>query len=395
MRPVKRAETPGRVWSLIERVSFWGLALLTLVAVGFVDRTPFIRMPLLADLIVIVLWTVRVAVFGRRRHGWKSLGMMGGVVALLGGFGVVTGLWLEPLWSPTFSVAPVETRSIIDLSRFRSCAGHDYSGPAVGSPGQDETDRSMKHYVSLDVRYGDGVEVVVRAMADGVVSSVVTGAAPGETAGSGDAALLDAGDVAGEITLTMSGFSQFGYWDLRYMHVVPIVEAGTRVRAGDPIGVLPPSDWDSVRNADGSLALLPTHPIQFDLALGHHSLIPFGEQLDSFVHHLDPALSLALGDAGFTVEEAVIPRVERDAQPCEGEYNVEPDADWVFGDRVRRAADEALGLDDETVTTAPVDEFALRPTCTTAIVSTKWMADDGTVWTCVTDAAGTPTWRMD
>ncbi|MFZ9483768.1 MAG: hypothetical protein ACO3AV_12825 [Ilumatobacteraceae bacterium] len=392
---MKRAETPGRVWSLVERVSFWGLALLTLVVVGFLDRTPLIRMPLLADLIVLALWTVRVAVFGRRRVGRRAVGVMAGVVALLGGFGVVTGLWLDPLWSPTFTVAPVETDSIIDLSRFRSCAGHDYSGPAVGSPGQDETDRSMKHYVSLDVRYGDGVEVVVRAMADGVVSSVVTGAPADASAGSGDATLLDVGNVAGELTLTMSGFSQFGYWDLRYMHVVPTVAAGTRVRAGDPIGVLPPSDWAGVRNADGSLAFLPTHPIQFDLALGYHSLLPFGEQLDSFVHHLDPALALTLGDAGFTVEETVIARAERDAQPCEGVYNVEVDADWVFGDRARRAADEAAGIDEETVTTAPSDEFALRPTCTKAIVSTKWMADDGTLWTCVLDDAGVPTWRMD
>lgn len=383
------------MWSLVERVSFWGLALLTLIVVGFVDRTPFIRMPLLADLILVVLWTLRVSVFSRRRHGWRALGLMGGVAALLGGFGVVTGLWLEPLWSPTFTVAPVGTESIIDLSRFRSCAGHDYSSSAVGSPGQHETDRSMKHYVSLDVRYGDGVEVVVRAMADGVVSSVVTGAAPGAVAGSGDAALLDPGDVASEITLTMSGFSQFGYWDLRYMHVVPTVTAGTRVRAGDPIGVLPPSDWEGVRNADGTLAFLPTHPVQFDLALGYHSLIPFGEQLDSFVHHLDPALTFALGDAGFTVDEAVIPRVERDAQPCDGTYNAEPDADWVFGDRARRAADEAMGLDEETANTSPPDEFALRPTCTSAIVSTKWMADDGTLWTCVLDDAGAPTWRME
>lgn len=367
--------------AIVERVSFWGLALLTLVAVGFVDRTPLIRMPLLADLVVLALWTIRVAVVSRRRHGWRAFGAMAAIVGVVGGFGVVTGLWLDPLWSPTFTVAPVEASSIIDMSRFRSCAGHDYSGPAVGSPGQHETDRSMKHYVTIDVRYGDGVEVAVRAMADGVVSAVVTTG--------------DTGDLAGDITLTMSGFSQFGYWDLRYMHVVPTVAAGTRVRAGDVIGVVPPTSWSDARNPDGSAGLLPTHPIQFDLALGYHSLIPFGEQLDSFVRHLDPALALTLGDAGFTVAEAVVPRVERDAQPCDGVYNAEPDADWVFGDRVRRAADEEAGRDDEaTGTTAPVDEFALRPVCTKAVVSTKWMASDGTLWTCVLDDAGVPTWRI-
>gem|GEM_PF-871722 len=379
---MKRAETPGRVWTLVERVSFWGLALLTLVAVGFVDRTPLIRMPLLADLVVLVLWTIRVAVVSRRRHGWRALGAMAVVGGIVGGFGVVTGLWLDPLWSPTFTVAPVEASSIIDLSRFRSCAGHDYSGPAVGSPGQNETDRSMKHYVSLDVRYGDGIEVAVRAMADGVVSAVVTGD--------------ENGDFGGDITLTMSGFSQFGYWDLRYMHVVPTVAAGTRVRAGDVIGLLPPTSWSEYRDSADSSALLPTHPIQFDLALGYHSLIPFGEQLDSFVSHLDPALALTLGDAGFTVDEAVVARAERDTQPCDGTYNAEPDADWVFGDRARRAADEEAGRDDETTgTTAPVDEFALRPVCTEAVVSTKWMAEDGTLWTCALDAAGVPTWRTD
>ena len=360
------------------------------------NYTPLRTKPILLYGAIAVLWLATTAVRGIRGRGGRAFGLTVGLVLLGALFAVTTSLWVSPLWTPTFTASPVDARLIDDMSRFRSCAGHDYSGAAVESPGETETDRSMKHYLSLSVRYGDMKEVPVRAMADGVIANVIDTAAP-----SADSALGSEGNFAGEIALTTSGFAPFGYWELRYMHVHPTVAKGKHVSAGDIIGTVPPNDWRKVVDRDGRAALLPTHPVQFDVALEFFPLLPFGKGKASFVRYLSADLKKTFDAKGFTAEATTTTRAERDARPCATQFNDDPGANWVHADAVRVAADKEASASGPSSTlpnvnngqtTDPTDPFADRPECNSAILGAQWQAQTGSLWTCMKTAEGAIAW---
>jgi hypothetical protein len=372
------------------------LFVVTVAAVPGVNYTPLRTKPLLLYMIIAALWLGLTAWRGVRGRGGKAFGVAVGLVLVAALFAVATSLWVGPLWTPTFTASPVDARLIDDMSRFRSCAGHDYSGAPVESPGETESDRSMKHYLSLSVKYGDMKEVPVRAMADGVITRVVDVAAP-----SSESALGFEGNFSGEVALTVSGFAPFGFWEIRYMHVHPTVANGKRVSAGDIIGTVPPSDWRKVVDRDGKLALLPTHPVQFDVALEFFPLMPFGKGKASFVRYLSADLKKAYDAKGFTAEATTTSRAERDARPCATRYNDDPGADWVHADAVRTAADKAASAGGPTSTLPnvnngqngnPSDPFADRPECNSAILGAQWQAQTGSLWTCMKTAEGNIAW---
>jgi hypothetical protein len=185
------------------------------------------------------------------------------------------------------------------------------------------------------------------------------------------------------------------------MHVHPTVAEGIRVSAGDIIGTVPPSDWRKVVDRDGKLALLPTHPVQFDVALEFFPLVPFGKGKASFVRYLSADLKKAFDAKGFTAEATTTSRAERDARPCAMQFNDDPGADWVHADAVRTAADKEASAGGPTSTLPnvnngqngnPSDPFADRPECNSAILGAQWQAQTGSLWTCMTTAEGNIAW---
>ena len=70
-------------------------------------------------------------------------------------------------------VNPLDLSQIRGLSKYRSCAGHDYRGPTVQTSRKESTSRSMKHYIKVkeELRGKNGV---IKAIApfDGKISNI-------------------------------------------------------------------------------------------------------------------------------------------------------------------------------------------------------------------------------
>ncbi|MFM8311817.1 MAG: hypothetical protein ACKOAZ_07945, partial [Ilumatobacteraceae bacterium] len=93
-----------------------------------------------------------------------------GAVVGYGAFGLYQAYLGSPSFTPVFTSSPVEVFEIADMSRFRSCAGGDFSGRSADSARDVEDDRSMLHQVLLRDTFGSGRQVEVYAMADGVIT---------------------------------------------------------------------------------------------------------------------------------------------------------------------------------------------------------------------------------
>lgn len=70
-------------------------------------------------------------------------------------------------------VNPLDLSQIRALSKYRSCAGHDYRGPLAATGEKETTPRSMKHYIKVKEEFA-GKNDVVKAIApfDGKISSI-------------------------------------------------------------------------------------------------------------------------------------------------------------------------------------------------------------------------------
>lgn len=70
-------------------------------------------------------------------------------------------------------VNPLDLSQIQGLSKYRSCAGHDYRSPTIQTGQKESTPRSMKHYIKIkeELRGKNGV---VKAIApfDGTISNI-------------------------------------------------------------------------------------------------------------------------------------------------------------------------------------------------------------------------------
>lgn len=360
-----------------------GGGLVTVSSPWWIPYTPLITVPLLGFAALGLGW-VLIALVARTRL--MRVSVAAGILAFAV-FAVTTSRFAAPLVTPSFTSSPVAVEELVDLSRFRSCAGHDFSGSSVDEPSVSESDRSMIHYVSLATTYGSGDDVAIAALADGTITEADAGI------DDPDDELANVGDFAGAVTLTIEPNALLGSWDVRYMNVHPTLSIGTRVHAGDVIATAPPRDWREVtwRDSPGSAAIDPDHPVQFALEVSHHPLVPTGELLASFVEMLGPTLQTEYADAGFAPADAVISRDQRDAEPCDGTYNDDPDADWVHGDAVRRAVDESAG---DKGGVPPSDGTSTRPDCTEEHLDQTFTDDAGT-WRCQWSAEGVLVWGPD
>lgn len=278
---------------------------------------------------IVALWA-GFALFRRRRI---TAGVLLGLLVLYVAGGYYVGKVSGPVFAVTLDAAPVNLDHVADMSYFRSCAGHDFSAATPDDPGTTESDRNMQHYVILDVTYGEADEIAVMAMADGVITRATTSVPDSELDGSG---FTHQGNFASEVDLTVTPFAPLGRWTLRYQHVMPTVEEGEWVSAGDIIGYVPPSDWRNLRFEPGMEHDFASEQVSFDVELTWLSYMPgMGEHLDSFMTHLSAPLAEEFRAAGFDPDAAVISRVDRDASPCNGEYNRNPAGDYYNGDELR------------------------------------------------------------
>lgn len=378
---------------VLARVVFWLFVVISVATPFWVRLTPLRSIPLLGFLIVFLGWFIYAGV----RRSKRGVIGLGAGFAVFVAFGLITGLLLAPLQTPTFSSSPVELSKIIDLSRFRSCAGHDFSAKYVDDAGTKETDRSMKHYVTLSDTYGGGVEVPVLAVTDGVIA--------GSKGTDPNGHLGNAGDFNDEVTLLADTSPLFGNWNIRYQHVHATRKQGDRVQAGDVIATVPPKDWAQVIEKEtGTPALNANQPVSFDVAVEYEPLFPTGVRNESYVKLLSSSLRDAYANAGYTLDGVITSKAARDADPCNGQYNVDPVGDWVNGDRVRQAADAAIRSSSGTSgsgssstsgssgsSTSGATSANSRPDCTAANIG-QIFNDSSGAWKCMKSAEGNLTW---
>ena len=289
--------------------------LATVGSVWWVPRSPWLRIAAVPFCVLVVLWA---AYFAFRRV-WMLSVVLVAVVAGYLLFGLYQSTLGSPSFEPVFTAGPVALEEIADISRFRACTVGDLSGRALD--GEVERDRFMAHRVVVGSSFGSGRQVEVLAMADGVITAAQNFQEPVDLApGSGFTYL---GNFASEVELTVYRPGPFGQWIVRYQHVFPTVSAGDRVKAGDVIGYVPPSDWVNVVTAGGTDDDLSTKPIVFDVMLTWKGFVPVtGEHLASFVPYLSPDLQKAWFDKGFDPTTLVVTREERDLAPCNGQYGL-------------------------------------------------------------------------
>ena len=177
---------------------------------------------------------------------------------------------------------PLDLSQIKSFSKFRSCAGHDWSGYNVD--GRLETERSMKHYVGEK----DSVnEVYVYAPFDGTIVKVYEE--------------QSAPDFAVEIR----GYHS-GEWQFMFGHIYPEdgIEVGAWVEAGQLIGKKPINNhlYEGTEIAliqdksteDNENVFVRAPPLDFMT----------GEVLAEYAAR------------GITPENIIFTKEERDADPC-------------------------------------------------------------------------------
>lgn len=201
-----------------------------------------------------------------------------------------TGAWI--------TASPFDLTTVTAMSRFRSCAGHDYSGANVA--GRRERKRSMKHYVLTSSPWQPAGTVKGYAPFDGTVSAI-------------EAETLPLGRQVRIRSATASP------WEFVYFHADPLVKVGARVKAGQPVVAWPPANAASmVRQLRPSLS--------FDVALKARS--DKGETFDSMMLHMTPAVLATYAAKGLTPVNLVVAEKARDAAPCTA-WDADPDADYT------------------------------------------------------------------
>lgn len=188
---------------------------------------------------------------------------------------------------PQLTVSPMDPGSVTAMSKFRSCAGHDFSG--MNAQGQVESNRSMKHYLYVDKPWTATGSINIVAPFSGTAIVSVEKDYP---LGSWVRILHRNG------------------WAFTAFHVDPSVRDGQRVKPGDVIGTFPPA------NAPIFMPERMNEPeANFDFTLQSTD-----GRIASFIDWMSPSVRNAWSDRGFTSEVLTISKSERDAQPCSKDF---------------------------------------------------------------------------
>ena len=196
---------------------------------------------------------------------------------------------------------PVDLTQIEDISKYRSCAGHDRSGWSFEQT--LETDRSMKHYFfPVPAFQGTTDKVKMFAPFDGAVTAIS----------------LEKDKVGGRphngngITLSpdLDKNAFFGFGHIYFVHDFKV---GDRVKAGDLLGY----------------AALGDKGNDFDLDLMGPQQGPT-EILGSIFDHMSPKVLADFAAVGVTPQNVIITQADRDASPCDfANGSGRPGPDWV------------------------------------------------------------------
>ena len=175
---------------------------------------------------------------------------------------------------------PLDLSQFYEISTFRSCAGHDYSGYDV--EGVLEGDRSMKHYIAPRRELIGSINVIeVRAPFDGRIEEIRS-----EQVAIGEQVWLVADEGGG--------------WDLVlfYVTLIPSLKRGSKFKAGEVIAYVN----------------LPEGMHDFDMALvkrGWHVMF------DSVFTHMTDEVLFQYVQRGVTLDKIIIDKNWRDKHPCE------------------------------------------------------------------------------
>ena len=178
---------------------------------------------------------------------------------------------------------PLDLSQIQRISVFRSCVGHDYSG--LNSAGEEETLRSMKHYLEpLPSLIGTN-QIKIFAPFDGKVVEILDGL-PGQA-------------------IYISAMAAPS-WKFIFFHVVPAagIEEGTVVQAGELVGAVSEGIHEN-----------------FDFGLKEFGWK--GQVFDSPLLHMKETVLQEYVDNGITLGNSIFSKEARDAAPCpvEGSRN--------------------------------------------------------------------------
>ena len=190
--------------------------------------------------------------------------------------------------------SPVNLSQISQMSKFRSCVGHDYSGYDVN--GSLETNRSMKHYFTPTAAYAFTTGKIEEfAPFNGTITSITAEHTPiGHQVWIADA-------TSGA---TIAGYPTPGIWTMVFFHMDLLsgLQVGSVVKAGQLIGY----------------ANQANHEYTFDMVLSKFSFTSggFSQVLDSMFNHMDPQVLAYFAKYGVNQSNIIIPKAYRDANPC-------------------------------------------------------------------------------
>lgn len=180
------------------------------------------------------------------------------------------------------TAAPVDFEQMESISKFRSCAGHDYSGKNID--GVVETERSMKHYA-----------VPVKTLAN--TTGKVKIFAPF------DAVVINNSEGKKGDNLDLSPTAASGWvYELGHIESLKSLPEGSHVKSGDLLGYY---------NDGGA----------FDLQFWYgdkHTVNTLQGHFDSLFAHMTPELAAKLAPFGLSADNLIVSKAERDAHPCTG-----------------------------------------------------------------------------
>lgn len=189
---------------------------------------------------------------------------------------------------------PIDLSQIRALSKYRSCAGHDYRGPLVSTGKKEATPRSMKHYIKVNEALA-GKNGVIKAIApfDAVISNIEK-RDPERT------------PENQQIWLTPDTSSKVPrQWHFVFFHIdlKDGLDVGSKVKAGDVVGYAYMTRGPENTTDNFDMALKFTRPMAapaIDLPLSHAS----DEVLAEYEKY------------GVTLENLVIAEDFRDENAC-------------------------------------------------------------------------------
>lgn len=215
-----------------------------------------------------------------------------------------------PPWPSTdaqyITAVPLDLSQIERISKFRSCAGHDFSGS--GFDHVVETNRSMKHYAYPVSQFQGTVDAVkLYAPFDGEVTRVVMDdSTPGKRPRTGNA-------IAFGTPIDPNVEFEFSH-----LYFTEDFKIGDPVTAGQLVGH----------------AALGEPGFDFDLVLTGKKDVTNQSVFGSFFDHMNDTVRTSFAEYGIAPEEMSFSKAYRDADPCNFEnpdsaHTGRDNEDWV------------------------------------------------------------------